>query len=979
MGLVNTVVPLAELEATTIQWCREMLAQSPTALRFLKAALNADCDGQAGLQELAGNATLLYYMTEEGREGKEAFLEKRTPDFSKFPRLPMSARPALGTWLAAARPRTLPAAVVPVVVGTARARARAAASRGARRSPRSPARSRSRSAPTSRTTCSTPRRAPTAPTGSARLRAVSAGLISAAAMKRAMIAAFAVARAFGALPRRGRAAGRSSRSASPRSPPGIAYTGGPWPLGYHGLGDVFVMVFFGFVAVCGTAFVQLGRVPALAVVGGGPGRRARDRDPRRQQPARPRDRRARRQAHARGAARPARARSSSTRCCSRSPTLVPVALAVARGRGCALPRRRPRRSRLRRLRAARRGQRRPGAQPAARRDRAAAARCTASLFAVGLSGRDARSSRVAHRIVRWPIDAARRGARSARARGRDRRRAHRRRRDRARRGRAAARHVDRHARRCGRARSTALAARAAGSRSTTPGHATALAARITAAPRRAVRDRDARCWRPIAQQTRTSVARLLSHRAPRRSCGRRRRRRRAARGGRRVAASRSRSGRRLARVAIARGGARARGCASTRTARGRGRGHRADARALADLPIDFVEEPCADAHELLDRPLPCRIALDESLIELAPAELARALESPQLAALVLKPTLLGGFSRCLELAARGAPPRRRADRLARARGPDRLRRVHRARARDRRRRSGRPRPAPRAGGSLPMKAAGASSPRPSARPCARSRPRSPSRARSPCSTRACRRRSWRASAPSSRPPSSRPGDARRAVHVRARPVRPRGIVHTRAARSLAAARASELRPRLARRRPLARSACRSRTPAGCRSSCAASPPASRSCSTRATSPPPAVAARIARTASRSRRSCRPSSPRCSTTRAGARPATCVPCCSAAPPRPPRSSRPRSPAACRCHQTYGLTETFGQVATACEPGGPLVPLAGVTIASRLAAARARPDARALLPRRRTDRARARHRRSRLGRRAASCASAAAPTT
>ena len=88
MGLVNTVLPLEQLERETVQWCREMLANSPLAIRCLKAALNADCDGQAGLQELAGNATLLYYMTEEGREGKEAFLEKRRPDFSKFKRLP---------------------------------------------------------------------------------------------------------------------------------------------------------------------------------------------------------------------------------------------------------------------------------------------------------------------------------------------------------------------------------------------------------------------------------------------------------------------------------------------------------------------------------------------------------------------------------------------------------------------------------------------------------------------------------------------------------------------------------------------------------------------------------------------------------------------------------------------------------------------------------------------------------------------------
>jgi naphthoate synthase len=88
MGLVNKVVPLAELEAETVAWCREMLKASPTALRFLKASLNADCDGQAGLQELAGSATLLFYQTDEGREGKDAFLEKRPPDFSKYPRFP---------------------------------------------------------------------------------------------------------------------------------------------------------------------------------------------------------------------------------------------------------------------------------------------------------------------------------------------------------------------------------------------------------------------------------------------------------------------------------------------------------------------------------------------------------------------------------------------------------------------------------------------------------------------------------------------------------------------------------------------------------------------------------------------------------------------------------------------------------------------------------------------------------------------------
>ncbi|HXL38535.1 MAG TPA: enoyl-CoA hydratase-related protein, partial [Ktedonobacteraceae bacterium] len=88
MGLVNTVVPLERLEEETIQWAQEILEKSPIALRFLKAAFNADTDGLAGIQELAGDATMLYYMTEEGQEGKNAFLEKRKPDFSRFPRLP---------------------------------------------------------------------------------------------------------------------------------------------------------------------------------------------------------------------------------------------------------------------------------------------------------------------------------------------------------------------------------------------------------------------------------------------------------------------------------------------------------------------------------------------------------------------------------------------------------------------------------------------------------------------------------------------------------------------------------------------------------------------------------------------------------------------------------------------------------------------------------------------------------------------------
>lgn len=88
MGLVNAVVPYEELESTTMAWCQQMLQHSPLAMRCLKSAFNADCDGQAGLQELAGNATLLYYMTDEAKEGHRAFLKKENPDFTKFPKRP---------------------------------------------------------------------------------------------------------------------------------------------------------------------------------------------------------------------------------------------------------------------------------------------------------------------------------------------------------------------------------------------------------------------------------------------------------------------------------------------------------------------------------------------------------------------------------------------------------------------------------------------------------------------------------------------------------------------------------------------------------------------------------------------------------------------------------------------------------------------------------------------------------------------------
>jgi naphthoate synthase len=88
MGLVNKVVPVDKLEDEGVEWAKDILEKSPLAIRLLKSAFNAELDGQAGIQELAGNATLLYYMSEEAQEGKNAYNEKRKPDFKKFPRVP---------------------------------------------------------------------------------------------------------------------------------------------------------------------------------------------------------------------------------------------------------------------------------------------------------------------------------------------------------------------------------------------------------------------------------------------------------------------------------------------------------------------------------------------------------------------------------------------------------------------------------------------------------------------------------------------------------------------------------------------------------------------------------------------------------------------------------------------------------------------------------------------------------------------------
>ena len=88
MGLINTVVPFDQLEETTIEWCQTMLQRSPMALRMIKRGLNAELDGQTGIMELSGDATLMFYLMEEAQEGRQAFLEKREPDFKQFPKFP---------------------------------------------------------------------------------------------------------------------------------------------------------------------------------------------------------------------------------------------------------------------------------------------------------------------------------------------------------------------------------------------------------------------------------------------------------------------------------------------------------------------------------------------------------------------------------------------------------------------------------------------------------------------------------------------------------------------------------------------------------------------------------------------------------------------------------------------------------------------------------------------------------------------------
>ncbi len=263
MGLVNTVVPLDRLEEETVAWCRQMLTHSPLALRMIKAGCNAADDGLAGIQQLAGDATLLYYMSAEAQRGPRRLSRETGPRLRPVPPAALEAVGIAGNrWVVGARPRTLPAAVAPVLVGTAVAGGagpvwawRAAAAlvvalslqvavnyandyqdgvRGTDRDRVGP------------------------------VRLVATGLASPVAVRRAALVSLAVAGAAGlALAAAVQpwliAVGAASIVAA------WAYTGGPRPYGYAGFGEVFVFVFFGVVAVTGSAYVEEGHLSALAV------------------------------------------------------------------------------------------------------------------------------------------------------------------------------------------------------------------------------------------------------------------------------------------------------------------------------------------------------------------------------------------------------------------------------------------------------------------------------------------------------------------------------------------------------------------------------------------------------------------------------------------------------------------------------------------------------------------------------------------
>ena len=276
-GLVNTVVPLDDLEAETVAWCRRILALSPIALRMLKAGFNAADDGLAGIQQLAGDATMLFYMTEEGQEGRNAYVERRPPDFSRFPAAAVTALPAggpacrrhpAGSGAGSSGPGRAPSpsAVSPVVrrhgdrALVDRGRRVLVAGGAARWSWPSP----SRSGPTTPTTTPTACGAPTRPRVGP-LRLVASGLASPRAVGTAAIASLRASPAVAGLALAAATTWWLVPVGAASVAAGWLYTGGPKPYGYLGLGEPFVFVFFGLVATVGSAYVQVGRVTPVSV------------------------------------------------------------------------------------------------------------------------------------------------------------------------------------------------------------------------------------------------------------------------------------------------------------------------------------------------------------------------------------------------------------------------------------------------------------------------------------------------------------------------------------------------------------------------------------------------------------------------------------------------------------------------------------------------------------------------------------------
>ena len=251
MGLVNRVVPLEELEEETVAWCREMLQLSPFSLRLLKASFNAAEDGLAGIQQLAHDANLLFYGSEEAQEGRDAYREKRRAGLRQVPEAALSH---LRLWLLAARPRTLPAAIAPVLVGTAlagsedtfRALPFVAALVGSVFI---------QIGTNLSNDYSDARRGADTEDRLGPVRVTAGGLMPPRRVLVGTYVAFGVAVAAGLY--LAAVAGWELLVVGAASIlAGVLYTGGPRPYGYEGLGELFVFLFFGLVAVAGSYFVQ---------------------------------------------------------------------------------------------------------------------------------------------------------------------------------------------------------------------------------------------------------------------------------------------------------------------------------------------------------------------------------------------------------------------------------------------------------------------------------------------------------------------------------------------------------------------------------------------------------------------------------------------------------------------------------------------------------------------------------------------------